>query len=331
MSDYMNEAKEALPSKEAVAEGISNAANSAKENLQSTMNDFSSKNVMNAGSDFLAANSMIAKFMFIVLVLIVFLILLNVGMYLVYWFTTPNTSPYIIKGMLTGTSYYPPVSQDPGGSNPIVVYRSNNQSTGIEFTWSTWVKLDQVKTANGSQRYYNIFVKGNSDFDGTGVATVNNGPGLYVTSATEAAAGNTAQLHFIMDVVSPNGGSQTSQQTMDIPNVPVGKWIHVAIRLQNKVLDCYVNGVITTRLSLGDYIPKQNYDNIILCGNGGFSGAVSNLRYYDYALSVFEINSVVYYGPNLNAVSTSGAGFYDYLGQIWYNNNSTATYTGSNV
>lgn len=328
----MNEAKEALPSKEAVAEGISNAANSAKESLQSTMNDFSSKNVMNAGSEFLAANSMIAKFMFIVLVVIVFLILLNLGMYFVYWVTSPNRSPYIINGMLTGTSYYPPVSQDPGGSNPIVVYRSNNQSTGIEFTWSTWIKIDQVPRVTG-QKYYNIFVKGNNNFDVQGVASVNNGPGLYVTSVTDTSdtAANMAQLHFIMDVVSPNGGSQTSQQTMDIPNVPVGKWIHVAVRLENKVLDCYVNGVITTRLSLGDYIPKQNYDNIILVGNGGFAGAISNLRYYDYALSVFEINSVVYYGPNMNAVSTSGAGFYDYLGQIWYNNNSSAAYTGSNV
>ena len=325
----MNEAKQALPSKEAVAEGISNAANSAKENLQSTMNDFSSKNVMNAGSDFLAANSMIAKFMFIVLVLIVFLILLNLGMYLVYWLTSPNRSPYIIKGMLAGTAYYPPVSQDPGGSNPVVVYRSNDQSTGIEFTWSAWVKIDQVPRSTPT--YQNIFVKGNNTFDTNGVASVNNGPGLYATSTVDGTDGsaNMAQLYFVMDVVSPNGGAISSQQTMNIPNVPVGKWIHVAIRLQNKVLDCYVNGVITSRLSLGDYIPKQNYDNIILVGNGGFAGAISNLRYYDYALSVFEINSVVYYGPNLNAVSTSGAGFYDYLGQIWYNNNSTATYKSS--
>jgi hypothetical protein len=84
-------------------------------------------------------------------------------------------------------------------------------------------------------------------------------------------------------------------------------------------MDCYVNGVITSRVSFGDFIPKQNYDNIIYAGNGGFAGSISNLRYYDYALSVFEINSVVYYGPNLNAASgSSSSSFFDYLGQSWY-------------
>jgi hypothetical protein len=320
MSEYMNQAKDALPSKEAVAEGVSNAASSVKDSIQSTMDDFSSKNAMNAGSEFLAANSMIAKFMFIVLVVIVFLFLLNIGMYFVYWVTGPTKSPYIIKGMLNGTKYHPPVSQDPASKNGVVLYRSNNQSGGIEFTWSVWIQLDRIPATD---KYENIFVKGNNDYDVQGAASVNNGPGLYVSKNTDGS-GNTAKLYFVMDIVSPSKGSQQSQLTMAVPNIPVNKWVHVAVRLENKILDCYVNGIITSRVSAGDYIPKQNYDDVVLCGNGGFAGAMSNLRYYDYALSVFEINSVVYYGPNLNAVSDSGAGFYDYLGQIWYSNNSNA-------
>jgi hypothetical protein len=320
-----DEAKNAIPDTAQVSEGVSNAANSIKESMGSTMDDFSSKNVMNASNEFLASNSMIAKFMFIVLVLIVFLILLNLGMYLVYYLTNPNTSPYIFTGMKSGTEYSAPVSQDPGSSTSVVIYRSNNQSTGIEFTWSTWLKFDSVPTSGGST-YKNIFVKGTNDFDSsTGQSKVNNGPGLYVTRAADGS-GNGCQLYFIMDVVSPKEGTQKVASAMSVPNVPIGKWVHVAFRLQNKILDCYVNGVITTRLSLGDYIPKQNYDDIIVSGNGGFAGAISNLRYYDYALSVFEINSVVYYGPNLNAASGGGTGFYDYLGKIWYSGSSSASY-----
>ena len=78
------------------------------------------------------------------------------------------------------------------------------------------------------------------------------------------------------------------------------------------------NGVISNRISFGDYIPKQNYDPIVYAGNGGFAGAVSNLRYYDYALSVFEINSIVYYGPNLNSAGGASSSYFDYLGQSWY-------------
>ena len=109
MADY--------PSQQAMSEGVSNTANSVKDNIQSTMNDFSSKNVMNAGNDFLAANSMVAKFMFIVLVLIIFLILLNLGIYFVYWITSPSKSPYLFKGMISGNQYFPPISQDPAGKN----------------------------------------------------------------------------------------------------------------------------------------------------------------------------------------------------------------------
>ena len=87
-------------------------------------------------------------------------------------------------------------------------------------------------------------------------------------------------------------------------------------------MDCYVNGVIVNRISFGDYIPKQNYDAIIFAGNGGYPGSISNLRYYDYALSIFEMNSVVYYGPNLSAANGSASNYFDYLGKSWYSSNA---------
>ena len=121
-----------------------------------------------------------------------------------------------------------------------------------------------------------------------------------------------------MDTVSINSTGQPASIETDVSNLPIGKWFHVAIRMQNKTLDCYVNGVISTRKSFGDNIPKQNYDSIIYAGNNGFAGSTSNLRYYDYALSVFEINSVVYYGPNLSAANGTSSTYFDYLGQSWY-------------
>ena len=97
------------------------------------------------------------------------------------------------------------------------------------------------------------------------------------------------------------------------------KWFHIAFRLQNKVLDIYTNGSIVKRIAF-DYIPKQNYDDVYLGQNGGFSGSISNLRYYDYALSAFELSNIVYWGPNLtasNLMTNSGKNF-DFLGATWY-------------
>jgi hypothetical protein len=106
-----------------------------------------------------------------------------------------------------------------------------------------------------------------------------------------------------------------------INDIPLQKWVHVAIRMENSVIDVYVNGTVSARLSLSN-VPKQNYADILLFQNGGFSGNISNLRYFDKALNVFEINSIIKKGPNMNA-SAQQKGIslmsnYDYLSSIWY-------------
>jgi uncharacterized integral membrane protein len=332
MSEYLNNAKQSLtnatdgmsqnlPDTNAISTSISDTANSFRESAKSATADFSSQGVMNASQEFLNSNSLIARFVFIVLVLILFMILLNVGVAIISYFVSPSKSPYIIHGMLAGTETTTYL-QDPANSKA-VVYRSNNQSGGVEFTWSMWLKVDALPYDNN---YHCVFVKGTDDYTtGSdakikyGVSKVNNGPGVYLyRDSVKDSSSSELKMAYLMDVVSPETKMQNEPMQAIISNLPIGKWFHVAIRLQNKTMDCYVNGVIMNRVSFGDKIPKQNYDPIIYAGNGGFAGSTSNLRYYDYALSVFEINSVVYYGPNLTSASGNGSNYFDYLGQTWY-------------
>jgi hypothetical protein len=326
MSDYLNNAKSSignatqtiaqnLPDTNAVASKISEGANSIRETTQSATADFSSQGAMNASQEFLNSNSIIARFVFVILVLIVFMFFLNVGVGIVTYLVAPSKSPYIIHGMMPGTDYsvFP---QDPGSSKSIV-YKSNNQTGGTEFTWSVWLKVDVMPT---DPNYHPVFIKGSDQYTDKGISQVNNGPGVYLYKDSASVDGSGKQLKMLyqMDVVSTDINGQINQKEAIIPNLPIGKWFHVAIRLQNKTLDCYVNGVISNRVSFGDFVPKQNYDPIVYAGNGGFSGSTSNLRYYDYALSVFEINSVVYFGPNLSAANGTASSYFDYLGQSWY-------------
>jgi hypothetical protein len=46
------------------------------------------------------------------------------------------------------------------------------------------------------------------------------------------------------------------------------------------------NGVISARYNFSS-VPLQNYKDVIVCGNSGFSGSLSDLRYYSYALNIF--------------------------------------------
>ena len=332
MSEYFNNAKESLtkategikiPDSATLSSNISDTANSFKESARSVTAEFSSQNALDASKEFLNSNSMIARFVFVILVLIAFMVLLNLGVSLVTYFLSPSRSPYVIHGMLSGTETTT-FTQDPA-SGKAIIYRSNDQNGGIEFTWSMWLKIDAMPN---DKNYHCVFVKGTDSYTrGTdvtvtyGIAEVNNGPGVYlykeVSSNTDVSA-TEMKMAYRMDTVSQDPTGQSESLEAVIPNLPVGKWFHVAIRMQNKSLDSYVNGVIVNRISFGNHVPKQNYDPIIYAGNGGFAGYTSNLRYYDYALSVFEINSVVYYGPNTSSANGSAGTYFDYLGQSWY-------------
>jgi len=98
--------------------------------------------------------------------------------------------------------------------------------------------------------------------------------------------------------------------------------VHVAFRLENTVLDAYVNGIITKRAHLIN-APKQNFYDILVATNGGFQGKLSNLQYFNRSLNVFEINNIVMFGPNLSTYNDSdnpenAIGNYSYLNTSWY-------------
>jgi len=184
----------------------------------------------------------------------------------------------------------------------------------LEFTWSVWLKFNDLPN-NTAQH---IFNKGDNNIDNiTGMAKVNNGPGLYVAKAVDPVS-NSLVLHVKMDTSS----SDDTSNTIDIPNIPIGKWVNVVIRLQNTFLDVYINGTIAKRHVL-KYVPKQNYNDINVCQNGGFQGMLSDLRYYNHAISVFEINNIVSWGPNTfsylpTTQIQSSSNMFDYLSQTWY-------------
>ena len=302
--------------KNSVSSTVGNITNSVA-NLQTTVNntvsEFSQKSVVGAGQEFLNSNSIIAKFVFIILVLIVFMFLVHLGISLMGYFMQPPLSPYLINGMINGNNGVI-LSQDPANTNSVPVSRSNNQTTGIEFTWSTWLL---ITSPNTTIPYQHIFNKGDTNYDPsggspTGGVSIINGPGLYLAKAKSDSA-NENVLHVIMDNVDNN-------QTMDISGVPMNKWFHLALRMENKVLDAYVNGTVYSRAML-DAVPKQNYYNVNVGQNGGFAGSISNLRYFNYALTAPAINSIVASGSNTSTSSTALQNSNIYaasLSNIWY-------------
>lgn len=291
---------------------ISSSIDNLSKNVSQNINQFSNAAVVSpdASSSYLSSNTLIAKFAFLILVIIVFLFLLNLGIMLIQYFYSPSEDPYLIKGMVSGTE---PVTihQDPNNSDSILINRSNNESTGLEFTWSVWLHINELE--NQKRVYQHIFNKGDTSFSSNGITNINNGPGLYLINNNSSMNVGSAQLRVVMD-----SNNKSDNNYIDIKEVPIKKWIHVAIRMQNTVMDVYVNGIIAGRLTMTD-VPKQNYNNVNVNQEGGFKGKLSNLRYYSRALNVFEINNVVSTGPNLETyLPVENTPYYGYLSQLWY-------------
>jgi hypothetical protein len=316
---------------QSVSQSVKEGLGNARENLSTSFNEFSQQSQagVNASSQFLQSNTIVAKVVFILMVIIGFVVLLSLGILFLTYMTAPPRNPFLIYGMIDG-GYSMEITQDPSLTGSVYIQKSNNQNTGIEFTWSFWIYVKdtnngiQTTTVNNGvttttkQTYQHVFNKGNRQYDATsGMATVNNAPGVYLKPSTASGGVQYCSMHFMMDTVVAND----QLKTIDIDNIPIRKWVHVAMRMENTVMDVYVNGTISKRLVMNN-VPKQNYDNVYICQNGGFNGKLSNMRYYSYALNVFEINNIVSWGPNLTEVDYAAAqSNYYYLSRSWYSYN----------
>lgn len=306
-------------------ENISKSIDEAKTGLNNAVGDFSSKTAVDASSEFLESNTIVAKFAFIIVVLIGFMLLFRLGVMIMSYFLSPSGSPYLVKGQIDGNEAIE-ITQDSRSSNPLIKF-SENKESGIEFSYSVWIYLRGQSDADE----HHIFNKG--VYDSISKTVTSQSPSLFVktvtadgTGITEKTPVGTSTLIIRMDTMKADGtatNSSSNGESLEITNIPHNKWTNVIIRLQNRILDVYINGVLTNRKDL-EFIPRQNFGSVFVCQNGGFAGKLSDLRYHDSALNVFKINQIVTAGPNTNTSSSStspSSGYYYFLSSQFYKNN----------
>jgi hypothetical protein len=271
--------------------------------MDNTFNSFSTNKGNFEFGDFLNSNSLVVKFIFLILVIFGFVILLRVGISIVSYIFSSNDSPRLINGMIDATQQTI-IPQDPSKNGAKTIYRSVNANDGIEFTWSVWIFISNLQINHNI--YKHIFSKGNSDLDRNGLIQPNNAPGLYI-------APNTNALVVIMNTFN------VINEEITIPNIPINKWVNVIIRCQNTTVDVYINGTIARSINLVG-VPKQNYGDVFVAMNGGFSGYISNLWYYNYSLGTAAIQNLQEKGPNTKLIGSNSLNDprHDYLSLRWF-------------
>ena len=253
---------------------------------------FSSYKYLSGTKEFLESNSIVAKFAFLLLVLIAFVIILRLGTGLLAWLFAPVADPILINGMVDAKQMMK-IPQDPSVNGAVPILRSQNQDEGLVFTWSVWMLVDDLQYRQNE--YKHVFHKGNDNINVTkvpiGMNHPNNAPGLYIAPDRNA-------LIVVMNTF------ENITEEIVIPDIPINKWINVIIRVdaQHK-LDVYINGRLTRRHVLTS-VPRQNYGDVYVSMNGGFSGYTSSLRYFNEAIGTNKIQSIVDAGPNMNMIGS---------------------------
>lgn len=222
------------------------------------------------------------------------------------------------------------ITQSPTSDYPLI-YNSENEQHGMEFSYSMYLFISPetfeatvsttcgAKSSNDATRLKHIFHKGSKD----GFPLL--APGLFIH-------GNKNTLRLYMN------SSTKWDNYVEIPNIPIGKWFHVVISMKGKYLDVYINGNVAVRHEF-EVVPKLNYGNVYVLspitfpkanvaksGSGDFTvdnsakGMVSRIKYFAYALTYSQIDSLYREGPSKKIVSSSYTETPPYMHDDWWVN-----------
>lgn len=292
-----------------------------------------------AFKDFMAANTLVSNFIFILLLLIFLIILFQILVSLINYWSAPWSYVHLIDGKVQANPGDYIIKQGPNEPKDILMpdkykypwfLNENVTEKGLEFTWSFWIYIEDLDFRSGEVK--NVWIKGdnkyyNSDDENSQTDqgdSVNdteneslknriNGPGVYI-------APNNNELIFVFNTYN------NIFEKFRLDNIPIKNWFNVVMVSKDREVDVFINSNFTKKFLLTS-IPKLNYNNVYIGKNGGFNGFVSNLWWYSYALGTAEIDNIYKGGPNTNMLnsikSTNGLdGGSNYLSYTWYMNSS---------
>lgn len=194
------------------------------------------------------------------------------------------------------------------GSNTI--YFSDNQRSGVEFSYALFVNISSA-TFNGEKQLFHIMHKGYSQLYPLFC------PGIFCW-------GHKNMIRIFLN------NFDTWDNAIDIDNIPVDKWFHLVISCKGNTQYVYINGNLKSKTSMGNNSPPyQNYGNIYAFSNrkitlqssmiqslktnalfqgqlalssynfvGPIQGMISRVYYFAYALTYTEIQSLMNAGPS---------------------------------
>ena len=206
---------------------------------------------------------------------------------------------------------------------------------GGEFTISTWIyvsnwsyraglnksiiriggnKFDTIRVylgANTPKLYVRLHTRENDTVNGAGSVTpVSATPAIASASASatasaSASAPTTSLQPEDLGVGTLNvytnrqteSGLLDNMHTCDIPELSLQRWVNIAIAVNGKTVDVYIDGKLSRSCILSTPFKVDAGYNAYLLGYGGFGGQISTTMMHDTALNPEEVYKNYMAGP----------------------------------
>ena len=97
--------------------------------------------------------------------------------------------------------------------------------------------------------------------------------------------------------MNPSNSDADMNGECDIVNIPVQRWVHIAMVLHNRTMDVYLNGKLSRSCTL-DSLPKFNNGDVHINKDEGFHGEICDLMYISRAIYPSEVMSYYLSGRN---------------------------------
>jgi hypothetical protein len=298
-----------------IKDNVVNKVTTATEKLKVSSTAQQAFGIFDKVQEFAEANSAISKFVAVILSILVFYILFNLSIYVMVKFLMPTTHAKVMNGLVP-SNVSTIVSANPNNKGSVPILRSVNQNEGLEYTWDFWFFINDVATLDGCGL---IFSKGLTQNMPTNNVMDNSFLGVCPGAYIKQTNSHVDLIIAIGTNIDPQINN-TGVETITINDIPLNKWIHSAIRVQNLSMDVYMNGVLTQRKNLVT-LPNQNYGDTYIGDTHSFKGYVSSLNYYAYGLNYDQIQRNFIKGPNMKLQGQENKiNYKDYLAMNWYYN-----------
>ena len=188
-----------------------------------------------------------------------------------------------------------------GSGKDAVMKRSTMLSGNAEsayFTYSMWIYVKDWNYKLGKDK---VIIN----------RLANNGNSTPIIKLGQSTNDLNISVEIYTDVEETEGGLTKMSDVCSVSNIPLQKWTHVAVSVNNRSLDTYIDGKLVKTCLLEGAPKIDGTSPVHICppngsnGENGFDGHVAKVRYYSRALNpreIYEIYKEGYSGSLLGSI-----------------------------